>query len=346
MTRRIVKPQHVKLHTGRIVAKGLVAATPAELNAFVNVFYSGCKLMALPPAPPQVLNGLGVILNPYGNSNFPSADTSYNGKPVGDCTLASLTTILVTLSQCTNLPGGQLNFLASAVVAWWRRYNSQCSMQNALDTMATTPIVDASGKPWTIGPNAAIDWTQWGQVTQGINLFKGIYNGVDSSPLDAAVGDTDGFVVSGIKRQLNSIDHATCTCDYGEAGAIADAYGFKLDTNKINATTPAVSMDTWGVRGIVEYESYVNMMGEAHVVLTAPMRGDAATWDAVAAADYAELMNLPAPLPGPTPTPTPIPVPPRRPCPNRNQHVRALFAGIRALAKGLETYDEGTRDDA
>lgn len=83
--------------------------------------------------------------------------------------------------------------------------------------------------------------------------------------------------------------------------------------NKINAATIGISMPTWGVWGFVEYESYVNMSGEAHVVTTSPCRGDTAEWDAVAAADYTDLSNpwgppVPPTPPGPGPAPLPDPL--------------------------------------
>ena len=209
----------IKLQSGHEVAKGFVPMSRAELATGFYVFQQRHKFKALPPPPATVINSTGVIFDPYGNSDFASSDSSYKGNPVGDCTLAALTTMLVTFSQATNLPGGQLNFLASTVVAWWRRYNSMCSIQNALDVMQKTPITDANGKSWTIGPNGLIDYSKLDEVQQSLHLFKAIDNGVDSSPLDAACQGQDGFVVAGIKRPLHNYDHSTCTLDVGEAGA-------------------------------------------------------------------------------------------------------------------------------
>ena len=299
----------VKLRSGHEVAKGFVPMSRAELAKGFYVFQQQRKFRALPPPPPTVINSAGVVFDPYGNSDFPSKDTSYKGRPCGDCTLAALTTMLVTLSQATNLVGGQLNFLASTVVAWWRRYNSMCSIQNALDVMQKTPIMDASGEPWTIGLNGLIDYTNPDEIRQALNLFKAIDNGLDSSPLDAVCQGVDGFVVTGVKNQLTNYDHSTATLDVGEAGALFDAQKLALPANKINATTIGVGNPTWGVWGFIEMESYVNMVGEAHVIISSPARGDAATWDAVASADYADINNPWGPPVVPVP-PDPQPVPP------------------------------------
>ena len=303
---------NLTLQSGQEIAKGFVPMTRAELAKGFYVFQQQGKFFALPPPPATIINSAGVIFDPYGNSNFASSDTSYKGWPVGDCTMASITTMVVAMSQCTNLPSGQLNFLASTVVAYWRKYNSMCSIQNGLNMLAKYPLVDASGKGWTLGPNGLIDWTKLDEVRQGLYLFKAINNGVNSSPLDAACQGQDGYVVTGITRPINNgkqLDHATTTLDVGEAGALFDARKLKLPTNKISATTIAASMPSWGVWGCVEFESYVNMTGEAHVAITSTARGDAATWNPVAEADFADLANPWGPLVDPPP-PGPGPVPP------------------------------------
>ena len=174
--------------------------------------------------------------------------------------------------------------------------------------MQTHPIVDASGKSWTIGPNGLLDWTNLGEVQQALYLFKGIDNGVNSQPLDEACQGQDGYVVTGITRKINSesqLDHSICTLDVGEAGALFDARKLTLPTNKINATTIGVSVPSWGVWGFAEFESFVNMCGESHVITTSTTRGDAATWDAIAAEDYAQLSE-----PWGPPTPNVPDVPP------------------------------------
>lgn len=307
----MIDTQIVKLQTGREVTKGLVPSTRAELAKAFYVFAQQHKFHALPPPPDTIVNSLGVILDPYGNSNFASADKSYKGRPVGDCTLASITTMLVTLSQSTNFGGGQLNFEAATVVNWWRRYNPQCSIQNALDVMRTTPIMDASGRAFLLGPNGTIDYTNVNEVKQALYLFKAIDNGLDSSPLDRNVGDADGWVVADVTRQIGNYDHSTPTLDIGEAGELFDAKKIKLPTNKISATDLGIGMSTWGVWGFVEMQSYMNMNGEAHVVLTSTARGDSAEWNAIASEDFADLAKPwgppvtpvnpvgPAPLPDP-----------------------------------------------
>ena len=292
------------LHTGHEVAKGFVPMTRAELAKGFYVFAQQHKFRALPPPPATIINSAGVIFDSYGNSDFTCPDKSYRGRPVGDCTLAALATMIVAMSQCTNLTGGQLNFLASVVVAYWRKYNSQCSIQNGLDMLQKYPLVDASGKPWTLGQNGLIDWTNLGEVQQALYLFKAIDNGVDSSPLDAACQGQNGFVVTGIKRPIRNYDHSTATLDVGEAGALFDAQKITLPTNKINATTIGVSMPSWGVWGFVEYESYVNMNGEAHVAITSTARGDSATWNDVAASDYSQISE---PWGPPVPVVPPVP---------------------------------------
>ena len=106
-----------RLLSGHEVARGFVPMTRAELAKGSYVFQHRGRFEALPPPPATVINSAGVVFDPYGNSDFTSSDHSYRGRPVGDCTLAALTTILVAMSQATNLAGGQLNFLASTVVA-------------------------------------------------------------------------------------------------------------------------------------------------------------------------------------------------------------------------------------
>jgi hypothetical protein len=292
----------VTLHTGRRVATGLVRSSRAALSAAWNPFGHGSRVKALPAAPATIINSAGVVLDPYGNSDIPDPrDTSYPGDPVGNCTCAAIATILVALSQVTGLAGGQLNLLASMVVQWWQTNNPQCDILHALEMLQTVPMVDAKGNPYTIGASGVIDWSNYEVVQQSLNLFKAIDNGLDSSPLQAAVGNSDGFIVAGVTKPLSNYDHSTPTLDVGEAGAIADAWKVALDTNKINATEPVIGMATWGVKGIVEFESYVNMNGEAHVILTSTARGDSAAWNPVAESDFTDLTGEPPSADEPTP---------------------------------------------
>ena len=71
-------------------------------------------------------------------------------------------------------------------------------------------------------------------------------------------------------------------------------------------------MTTWGTKGIVEFASFANMTSESHVIITSIARGDSATWDQIAASDYTEVSNQPAPAPSPGPSPGPTPTPTRR----------------------------------
>ncbi len=327
------------LHTGRVVSKGMRPHTPAyrdHLRAAYAPFGNHHKLRALPPPPALIVNSVGVVLDNYGNGGVADPnDTSYTGDPVGDCTCNTLATAMVVLSQCTNLSGGQLVFAAAMVVNWYFSQtggvDSGCNILDVLDALENTPMTDTSGKPWTIGPSGVIDYTSQPQVQQALNLFKVLDMGVDASPLEAVVGNSDGWVVSGVKRPITNYDHSVPVFDFGTAGAIFDAWKIPLPTNAINADTVGVGGSTWGTKGFYELESYINMSGEAHAIITAPARGDSTTWNQLAALDYTDLTNQPAPTPAP---PTPAPAP--SPWCNRNvrEAVRHLLTAGHALLGG------------
>ena len=77
---------------------------------------------------------------------------------------------------------------------------------------------------------------------------------------------TDGWILTGVGK-ISNYDHSVPWFDYGTAGELADLFKVRLDTNKINKDILCVSPETWGTRGIVDYEdkSASNMTGEGWV---------------------------------------------------------------------------------
>jgi hypothetical protein len=353
----------LKLPNGRVVAKGMLAHTDAYRARLSNqkpIFKNSHKLRALPPPPPNIVNSVGVVLDAYGNAPSSPQDPSYTGSPVGDCTCATIATILVLLSQCTlsqarravkqaveghakgeypwNLQNPmsetratQLVFLAKTVVAWYfvqtGGVDSGCNILDVLNAVENTPMLDVTGTPWTFGPSGAVDYTSQAEVQQAIYLFKALDLGVDASPLESAVGSSDGWVVSGLKRQITNYDHSVPVFDFGEAGALFDAWKIPLPTNSISATDLGVGGSTWGFKGFWELQSFIYATGEAHAILTSPARCDSETWDAIASADYVDVTSSPVPTPLPPPAPGPAPGPTPTPT-HRGSKVQVRLAAL------------------
>jgi hypothetical protein len=143
-------------------------------------------------------------------------------------------------------------------------------------------------------------------VRSAIYTYKGLDLGVDAGPLQQVVGDKNGWVLSGLRRNYQNINHSVGYLDYGPAGYLADylakTYQAPVALGDLSPEAPAAILGTWGTLGIVELDSGTRITGEAWAV-TPPAPG-------------------PEPVPTPVPTPTPSPF---CPCPNWRRAVRPLI---------------------
>jgi hypothetical protein len=219
-------------------------------------------------AAPQLCNSLLVHdWDMEGNGLATPQDTSYTGQPLRDCVAAFLANRFKVVSLCQGLP--EIEILARDCTRWYLDQtggqDSGLNIDDALTALMTTGMVDAQGVPHTILGHSGIDWTNQTAVMQALTNYFSLDLGVDSSALEGIVGDSNGWIVTGVDAKLDSYDHSVGSFDYGPAGFLADCYKINLN-GRLGQDDFAIGLETWGTVGIVEYQSWCNMIGEAWVI--------------------------------------------------------------------------------
>ncbi len=297
----------ITLHTGRKVSVGM-RPTPRNQLARARAFDGRMHARHFGAAPASCLNSAKVHdFDTEGNGPSTPQDGSYTGEPLGDCAVACPANAFKVLSLCAGQP--EIEILAKDCVAWYLAYTCGSDdggiPDDVLTRLQSVPMLDAQGQPHTIAGHSAVDWHNPDAVHQALYGYHALDLGVDSSALEGAMGDTNGWIVTGV-QPLSNYDHSVPTFDYGTAGELADMMKVNLN-GQLGQDDPAVSLETWGTIGIVEWQSWVNLTGEAWVI---------------------EYEASPTPIPAPVPV-----VPPAPPLPPIPEPCGiALTALIEALA--------------
>ena len=302
------------LHTGRIVHTGM-RPTPRNQLARARAFDHRLHAARLGAAPASCLNSARVTdFDMMGNGPATPQDESYQGNPLSDCAVACPANVFKVLSLCAGQ--AEIEILAKECVAWYLAYtggnDGGGTPDDVLTRLQSVPMIDASGQPHTIAGHAAVDWQDVDAVHQALWGYHALDLGVDSSALENVVGNSNGWVLTGVPPIAN-YDHSVPTFDYGTAGELADMLKVNLN-GELGQDDPAVSLETWGTIGIVEWQSWVNLVGEAWAI---------------------EYQSQPTPIvpPGPVTPPAPV-VPPPAPCgilPAALVEAMASFGGINGV---------------
>lgn len=277
---------------------------PSSRAQLAKAFYAGRKLLALPAPPPNLYNGSKVTdWDMGGNGPATPQDTTYTGQPMGDCVPCMIANGKKVTSTSTG--GAEVEIDAAQIVAWYlQQTGGQDSGMNIGDAMTALQSSPMAGH--SAGPNGVIDYTNATELQLAIQQFKFVALGVAADQLQNVVQGETGWILPNAQRDPN-LDHCVFLCGYGSLTYLRAALGLPVG--------PADSrlfwaLYTWGTIGFIDNASMLAITGEAHVFITDPDRGDSATWNPVAAQDYAIVTGAtPAPVP-PSPAPTPAPVPP------------------------------------
>jgi hypothetical protein len=146
------------------------------------------------------------------------------------------------------------------------------------------------------------------------------------------IGQGNGWLATGFQRDGN-LDHCVSGCGFGSIAWLLQNLDGTLPPG-VDGTAPGVGVFTWGGIGVVEYQSMVNITGEAWLrspstvlVGSNPVVPDGVTIVGVS--------PNPNPTPGPIPpNPSPIPTPPVPVPVNVKQIVDQAFANLEAHFQG------------
>lgn len=144
------------------------------------------------------------------------------------------------------------------------------------------------GVTYNDGPPSSVDWTNTGTLFNAISQGP-VKLGVAADQLQNAVGNSSGWFLTGAAKDTN-LDHCISACGFGEVGYLADQLKVTVPSG-INSSQQGVALATWNTIGIADFQSMVNITGEAW--LRNPTTVISGT--------------PPPPNPGPGPQPKPVP---------------------------------------
>ncbi len=264
------------LSTGRVVATGCRASTPAQLAA---ARYVGHALKASIP-PSCVYNAAAV--NDWtmgGNGPATPDDLSYTGEPMGDCVVCDFANGKKVLSTSTGAPEVEIN--AKECVRFYLQLtggaDNGLNIIDAERAFQTTPIYDISGKAHFGGPCGTIDFTNETELRNAIDQHKKVTLGVAAAQLLQVVGNSSGWALTGARHDPE-VDHDVFTHGYGTPAALnaklaAAGKLFRcpatLDPSKVYYV-----VYTWHTEGFVDYQSLLAIVGEAHAPQSDPDTGN------------------------------------------------------------------------
>lgn len=288
-------------------ARGCKPSTKIQL---AKSFYAGRRLIDLPAPPANLYNGV-TDWTMGGNGPATPSDESYRGQPLGDCVPCMIANGKRVVSASTGAAEVRIN--AAQIVNW---YLSQTGGQDAgmnigdaMTALQTSPMAGHAG-----GPNGTIDYTNKTELQLAIQEFKFVALGVAADQLQNAVPQdgSSGWTLTNARHDPN-LDHCIFVLGYGTLPYLFGQLRMTPPPGA-NASIMYWAVYTWATVGFLDTTSLLAITGEAHVFITDPDRGDSATWNPVAAQDYAIVTGAvpqpPTPVPTPTPPPSPTPVPP------------------------------------
>ena len=258
---------------------------PARLNRPRGAIASDrSKLMAAPRFKAQAVPSFfGVIppqLSMWGNAQF-------------GCCVSSESAAAKAIFSLMN-GGTQEVFIAEATLISWARshgFLNGAQLTDVMDAMISDGIT-SGGNTYKDGPYQAVDWTNDAVLSSAIYTGP-VKIGVAAGQLENAVGDSNGWILTGARRDQN-IDHAVCLCGFGSAADLCKLLGVSVPVS-LSPTTRGYLLFTWSTIGFIDRNSMLAITGEAWLRNPTTVGQN----------------PTPTPVPPPTPpTPTPPPTPP------------------------------------
>jgi hypothetical protein len=114
------------------------------------------------------------------------------------------------------------------------------------------------------GPYTSVDYNDWATLTNAIyqgpvklGLASGQFNNV------AGVGSQNGWIMTGFQQDGNE-DHCTGAWGFGTMTQLCNYLGVTPPADAANYPQ-CIGMFTWSTEGIIDYQSFKNIVGEAYL---------------------------------------------------------------------------------
>lgn len=290
----------ITIQDGRKVQIGLIRTTPGRM-----LESHGFHGSATPP-PPSCINSNGTVWDMDGNDR------------IGDCVTVYLANWIEMVT------GAKLPWPCVKKWVYDHGYQNGANIQEAIIVMGRDPIIDEAGVQYTVGDPLGVNYENDNDVMLAIYTYKGLDLGIDASVLQSVVGSANGWVLHGLTRPHQNINHSVGDLDYGDYKTLANYMNTTYNVSMPNAmgdSTPCATLGTWGTIGIIELASQKLAVGEAWAIQGVKIN--------------------PAPNPNPTPTPTPVPPAPSPwHCPWSAGEVEGfMHAVVRGAARAFRSLD-------
>jgi hypothetical protein len=238
------------------------------------------KLLTLPP-PPETFDATGQV-----------RDWDMDGNDAwGDCVFAGEANYKRAVTKGTGVSEIQIsaNACIHDYLTFTHGLDEGADISTFLDWMERVGLEDDHHRYHKNGRHGALDETSPHELRFGVSLFRGVKAAVAADVLDSVVAGKSGWVCRDIGT--GPIDHNVEILGYGTVNECLTMCGTKSALPDSIGLLSAFVLYTWETVGVITTPSLRSIIGEAHVRITDPARGDAMLWDPQAASDFAEVVG-------------------------------------------------------
>ena len=252
---------------------------PTPLHVLHHLKRQTRNVLTLSP-PPKMFDATGQVRDWDMDGN----DTWAN------CVFAGEANYKRAVTKATGVPEIQIsaNACIRAYLLYTHGRDEGANISTFLDWMHCVGLEDDDRRHHKNGRHGALDVTSIQELRFGVSLFRGVKAAVAADILDTVVAGKSGWICH--KTGTGPIDHNVELLAYGTVNECLTICGTKSASHHSFALLPAFVLYTWGTVGVITVQSLQSIIGEAHVRITDPDRGDAKIWDPKAATDFTEVV--------------------------------------------------------
>ena len=262
------------------MTKRMRGCRPTPMHVLHQLKRQTRKLLTLPP-PPETFDATGQV-----------RDWDMDGNDAwGDCVFAGEANYKRAVSKGTGVY--EIEISAYNCVYDYLSYtgglDEGADISAFLDWMEQVGLQDDDRSYRKNGRHGAIDATSTRELRFGVSLFRGVKAAVAADILDEAVGNESGWFCDA--TGVGPIDHNVELLGYGTANECLKICGKGPTLPDLFGRLPAFVLYTWATIGVITMRSLQSIIGEAHVRITDPDRGDAELWNPQADSDFAAVTD-------------------------------------------------------
>ena len=262
------------------MAKHLRGCLPTPMHVLHDLRRQTRKLLTLSP-PPETFDATGQV-----------RDWDMDGNDVwGDCVFAGEANYKRAVTKGTG--ASEIQVSANACIRDYLTFtggsDEGADISTFLDWMQVVGLQDDQHRYHKNGRHGALDVTSMQELRFGVSLFRGVKAAVAADILDSVVAGKSGWVCH--ETGGGPIDHNVELLGYGTVNECLTICGTKSTLPDSLGLLPAFVLYTWETVGVITNRSLQSIIGEAHVRITDPERGDAMRWNPQAESDFAEVVG-------------------------------------------------------